>query len=172
MKKILLHSIKQITIIDAIGIGNLTDDISLTFFPIIYETIKGKYEIEHNKDIEIEAWQKNVNIQSQTIKSFIFQSLKDLCQKKHDIIILLCDYNQRQKKFILMINTFFSRARFRIAIYSNNEFDIITLKYIISIIIKIIISFFKSFFLKIFFGIVLIFSWFFSFKKPSKNIAQ
>lgn len=69
-------------------------------------------------------------------------------------VILFCDYHIRIKKFVYILLTFLIRAEIRIAVYSNNKYEVITGRYMKNILTKNILNEITVCVLKVIFGFI------------------
>ncbi len=144
------------------------DFLKETYLPLIGNIIKKK-ELSFNKSpVTWSVWRQDVQFYGKTVKEFLSHSAKKPFKKSYDMVAVLCDYNLRSKKLLLMLLTFLCRTKLRLAIYSSNEYNILTIKYIVKVILSVIASFLKGFFLKIFFMLLIIVFWMFTPTKETK----
>jgi hypothetical protein len=165
MGRLTSNPIRQILLINIKRNHKLKQSLREEYLPVfvdIFSNNKSSFEYETT---HIRKWQDEVIIQYQSIRQFFIRFPQNLFINKFGIVAVLCDYNQRQQKLFLMILTFFCRAKLRVALYSNNQYTILSLKYLFKVISTVIFSCLKSLILKTLISMILIFCFF----SPSKS---
>ena len=95
-----------------------------------------------------------------SISDFLFKYIFKLQNVKQDVIVF-CDYFNRQRKFFLITLISILNVRLKVAIYPNNEYTIITGRYIFSVFWRIWSSSVQNNYIKLRFIFHLLLLWIF-----------